>query len=418
MNQAQDLVLYAIINKGITEFLKAENIPYFEGLQRRVLEACFFCVMRKVKPTQEIIKNYINQDSELKPKHKDAVYRYLNELLSQQRYIDSLSLEKQLEVEYFDRQFLKLSVLKNSDMTLEMKKQLIVEVNDAIHRTKKQDDFTTINKILKEYRESYNDESENKIKSALIRLENEHLKMIFDNTIYPHMYSILARPGDFKTSLLINLMIEFDAINCPGIFYSIEDSASMAAIKAIGAKAGISKKELFQHTYDPKNLDQYLTKFGKNIYVIDKIRTAEETFKDLHNKLSVGNYKWLAIDYLQIIKRDKYMSDYDTINLFDRLLFELNKEFNIPIFRLTQAPKDKVQGNGVLGMGDEKGSGEISQNTRFALSINPPSGNIQDSEICYRIIQRYKTTLSKKTQFSVEFEGATGRILNVVELHS
>lgn len=414
---AQEIALHAIIKKNVTELLRPELIEYFNGPASKLYESCFMLKMRKVDISIETIKNYINLDNTIKGKDKEKINSYLFGVVSGNKYIDLAIIEDQLEEEHFQVKFDKIiTTLRDSETTLQMKKDLIYRTADTIKRTKKTNDFQTVHSLIEAFRSSNKIGSASEWKSALIRLEDEYLKMIFDSIIYPQMYSILARPNDFKTTLLLNLLLEFDRLGLPGIHYTIEDSATMSAIKAISIKGGFNKKKIVQHDYNPDEFDKVAETFGKNIYVMDKMRTPDDVYMELHNKLSVGNYKWLSIDYIQLIKGEKFLSDYEKINNFDSLLFELSKEFCIPVIRLTQAPKNAVKSGTILGMGDEKGSGELSQNSRFSLSINPCGGGSDDRGQCFRIVERYKTTFCSKRQFKVEFDGPSGRIIDVMKL--
>jgi hypothetical protein len=182
----------------------------------------------------------------------------------------------------------------------------------------------------------------------------------------------------------------------------------MAAIKAMSMKSGIKKKEIFKHEYNPKYFDNTLSTVGNYIHVIEKMRTPSALFRDLHNRLSVGNYKWIAIDYLQIIKGERYQDSLDKINQLDSYLLELNKEFCIPIIRLSQAPKSAVVSNDILGIGSEKGSGDIAQNSRYAISINPSVPD--EGTISHRLISVYKTTFRRRCQVKCSFVGETGKL--------
>jgi len=65
-------------------------------------------------------------------------------------------------------------------------------------------------------------------------------------------------------------------------------------------------------------------------------------------------------------------------------------------------------------MGDEKGSGEISHNSRYSISIN--KADIDDDtgkEEVTRRINVYKTTFCPKKEIDAVFHGATGKLVTV-----
>ena len=94
------------------------------------------------------------------------------------------------------------------------------------------------------------------------------------------------------------------------------------------------------------------------------------------------------------------------------VLFELNKEFKVPIFQLSQAPKQNVQmKNTNLSMGMEKGSSVISEKARWACSLNSDNSNHDNTPNDLIIAEVYKTTMSAKGQRKIIFEKTTGRIV-------
>ena len=405
---AQDLILYGIVRKRLYGLLRPENIDFFSGIQLKLYEACFLIKLRKVNPTPEIIKNYIFDNKDLKEKEKNIIINHLSDIIKGEKYIDILSIESVLEYEWYEKQFIKLqNTLVSKETTLEMKKNVISKTAEIINTTKKIDDFKNIKTLLKSNRD--NPKVRQSFKDKLIYLKNENLKAIFNDIIYPQPYSILGRPGDLKSSLLFNLIVEFDELNQKGIIVSFEDTADMLAFKIMAIKSGETKINLMLDRYNPINFDNSMSKLGNNIFVMDKMRTANELYIDLYNKLSVGKYKWLAVDFMQRVKKEKYMGDYETISDFDSKLMELYKEFQMPIFRLTQTSKDHIQSGKLLGMGNEKGSGDLSQNSRYALSLNKINDD-QEGDFLVRIINIYKTTFSKRFQIKVWFQGNTGKI--------
>ena len=419
MISASDNIIYLIIRKRAYDLLRPELIDYFDGLQRHLYESCFMTRLRKVDPTIETVTNYINTQSDIKTtKEKHAVISHLHSITTGMRYIDSSEVEDLLELEWKNTNNMNLvRVLTDPTATSEMKSAMITKTAEILNRTRKQEDFASVKKLLQKFRDEYNIESASDFTNSLIKLEDDNLKMLFDSTIYPHMYSILGRPGDFKTTLVLQLMLEFNRLKKPGILISLEDSSIMASFKLLSMMTGINKSTIIKHQYDPKIYDGEVASMNDNIYVMDKMRTGGELFVDLKNKLSSGDWKWIAIDYLQCIKGEKYQSDYEKINTLDRHMMELNKEFQIPIFRLSQTDKASMAGSGKLGMGSEKGSGEIAHNSRYAIAINQPSGGSDEGrEYVTRHINVYKTTFCAKGTYEVKFHGATGRIDSVNKL--
>jgi len=305
--QAQELVIYGIVRKRLYEFLRPEYIDFFSGNTARLYEACFMLRMRKLDPNVEYITNYIHQSNEIK--NKKEVIDQLHDIVTSDRHVDVLSLPKVLENEWYDERFGKLlTTLADKKVTLDIKKDMIFKTNDVINRTRKQDDFRNVKDILTKFMTK--EKTSGNFQDALIRLQDKNLTRIFDDTIYPHMYSILGRPNDFKTSLMLNLILEFSKLDQPGILLSFEDSSEMASIKIFSLLSGLMKKSIIQHQYDKLVYEESLDKLKSNIYVMDKLRTADQTFIDIDNRLSAGDFKWIAVDFMQAVSGEKYLSEY------------------------------------------------------------------------------------------------------------
>jgi hypothetical protein len=75
---------------------------------------------------------------------------------------------------------------------------------------------------------------------------------------------------------------------------------------------------------------------------------------------------------------------------------------------------DKIRNGAIIGMGDDKGSGSISQNSRYHISINGEQHLIGPKKEGKerRLINIFKTTFSPKGQCSVTFDGPSGKILD------
>jgi uncharacterized protein YvpB len=67
-------------------------------------------------------------------------------------------------------------------------------------------------------------------------------------------------------------------------------------------------------------------------------------------------------------------------------------------------------------MGDEKGSGEISHNSRYAISINSLEPDMINSVEKKRRVVIYKTTFRDKAEYDVIFNGPTGEMLEVYNI--
>jgi hypothetical protein len=412
--QSQEIIIYAIIRKKAYEFLKPELIQHFSGPCKKLLEGAFTLKMRGLEPTIQYMTNFIDQDPDVK--NKPQLINYMVQITKGEKYVDPVGIEHSLMEESWDNKFTEFDKIKsNPNSTLEMKQRAIMEMYELINNTRKIDDCQNVNKILAKFREAYDSPGKDDFMKRVIDVLDIDLARIFGNKLYPQPYGITAAPNDFKTSLLVALMNYLDSIKKRGLFSSLEDYAQMVAIKCMANLCGSDKGEMISHRYNTKEFDDKMgSGFGKYIDVMDKVRTADELYADLDAKLSTGIYSWFAIDYLQQGKKARYQSDYELVSAMDSVAFELCKKHTVLGIRLSQIPMDKIRNGAIIGMGDDKGSGSISQNSRYHISINGEQ-HLKDKKIEgveRRLINIFKTTFSQKGQCQVNFDGPSGKILD------
>jgi hypothetical protein len=410
--QSQEIIIYAIIRKKAYEFLKPELIQHFSGPCKKLLEGAFTLKMRGLEPTIQYMTNFIDQDPDVK--NKPQLINYMVQITKGEKYVDPVGIEHSLMEESWDSKFTEFDKIKaNPNSTLEMKQRAIMEMYELINNTRKIDDCQNVNKILAKFREAYDSPEKDDFKNRIIDVTDPHLARIFGDKLTPEPVGITAAPNDFKTSLLINLMLYLDSVKKRGLFMSLEDYAQMVALKCMATKSRVEKIKLATHEYNTKLYDENMG-IGKYIDVMDKVRTADELYADLDAKLSTGVYSWFAIDYLQQGRKERYQSDYELVTAMDYAAFMLSKKHKVLAIRLSQVPADKVRSGAIIGMGDDKGSSSISQNSTTHISINgdhhlegSSSGGVER-----RLIHKFKTRWGKKGHFQVNFDGPSGKILD------
>lgn len=407
-----ELALYAIIRKRYYQLLKPENIDFFYNKEhKKILEGCFVSRLRKVEITPEIIKNWLSQN--LKASELQYYTSEVDRIATGNKYIDVGDIEDGLKTEFYENQWGVINnVLSDSSATQEMKMSIVNSTHEVINRTKKVDDFSSVVKTLKASHEKVKSGEKSELFKNAIKLEDQNMIKVFGDFIYPLMHVILARPNSYKTTLLYNLIYEFSKMGKRGIIVSTEDIEEMIAIKLFSIISGLGKQELIVGNYDKRAYEKALEIVNDNIYTMDRLRTPDEMYVDLNNKLSTGSWDYVAVDYLQGAKRERYQTETEKAEKMVDVSFELNKEFKVPFFNLSQAPKANVQSKAMLGLGEEKGSSAISEKARWACSLNS-AGSDDKSPYDMIIANVYKTTLSAKGQRKIMFHKKTGIIQSV-----
>jgi hypothetical protein len=412
--KAEDLALYALIRRRNYELLKPDLIDFFtDPIRKKILEACFHSRFLKADLDVDIIKNWISRNTarQEQKSYLDAV----EEITVGEKYIDITEIERNLEREYYNYQWSKINnVLTNSKATLEMQKDIIRKTNEVINRTKRIDDYASIKQALTKSHEMNLEGKKSDLYNKSIEITDSKLINIFGKSIYPLLHVILARPNSYKTTLLYNLIHEFSKLDKYGIIVSTEDVLEMIAIKIFSIVAGFNKPELLAGNYAKSEYEKHLAELKDNIFVMDTLRTPNEMYVDLRNKLSTLDVNYIAVDYIQGAKRERFQTETEKAEQMVDVLFELNKEFKVPIFQLSQAPKQNVQQKTNLGLGTEKGSSVISEKARWACSLNSEGSDDEDYDTI--IAEVYKTTMSSKGQRKITFHKKTGKLVEAVVL--
>jgi hypothetical protein len=411
----QDIALYNIIKHNRTQYIKPELVPYFSDINKKLYEVVFELYLRRIEINEDTIKNCINIQN-WKDTIKAMAIDKAHTIVNMNIMAGLLNIPQSLEREYFDTQFLKIrDSIMNERHTTEIKKQMILDVANVILKSKKADDVTYYDKIIAQISEQNKTGQQTKTVKRSITLQDEMLKTIFGSVLYPHIYTITARPNDFKTTLALNLVSHLEELKKVGVVISFEDNHEVIALKIFAIKSGMDKRELIQQKYSSQRFDEYLPTQKKHIIILDKLRTSIELKTDLDNLCNSQDIDYIMIDYLQRIKPEGSQGIYERMQGVTDMLLEINKQHDIPIIQLSQTDKTNMQAGILLGMGSEKGSGEIAQNTRYGISINPAQSSDYPEIEGYerRIINKYKTTLEAKGIVYADFEPQSGRLVSV-----
>jgi replicative DNA helicase len=405
---AMESSIYSILIQRNTKLIKPELIKYFSGSHKAILESIFLVTYAKEPLTVDAVKNSIAQKG-YKDIEMSNILGILDGIIKKDGYSSVIGHEDMLVKEYSERVRRSMTeVFESPASTVEMKNAAVVKASEDLRKIATVSDVRHHEDLIRDMVERHKEGKQDDIQKSSIKLKDRNLINIFSDTIFPHVYGILGRPGDMKTTLLLDMVNEIDSLNKRPLVITLEDSSGMAAIKVQAIRAGIAKRAIIQGKYSIPDMEQYIKKGHGNITYMDKLRTPKQVMADVDSYCECYQVDFIAIDFLQRSRKESRQSEYENISEMADVMLELNKKHNVPVFCLSQAPKDTIAGNKILGLGDEKGSGNIAHNCRYSVSLNLEAGDNPESSI--RLINIYKTTVSPKGQVRVWFDPETGRI--------
>jgi hypothetical protein len=351
------------ILEGRTDLLLEFNRGWVDNLsQRELLSVIYQSYIDKNVIFNEDILTEIHRRKYDTKKHNQIV-RELSVIIDggyecPEDILDRMNRE--FQALYIERMISKIS---DPNMTHEIRLQTIMDTNTILTGSTSISLSSDLEETIQEFKTDVESGKTDMFIKRAIKIEDKALKVLFGEYIYPQPITITALPGRYKTSLLISLLA---SIPDAGIYFSIEDSKFVLRNKFISCMYGIPKNELKTIKPDLKKV----TKSDKRISVYDKAMTPIEMQAIIEGEL-VRNpeIKWVALDYLQIIKPEARQSRYDKVNQMLDVAREMCKKHHIAFIILSQAPKQESD-YGILGTGDSKESGAVDEVARWQFSLN------------------------------------------------
>lgn len=254
------------------------------------------------------------------------------------------------------------------------------------------------------------------LKEKSIPLYNENLRDMFSGSrIYPVPICIGAREGFGKTTVLLNLILDFASSKRRGLFYNLEDTNETAASKWLSAQALVPYSAVLMGEVDAEQLSQLkaANNKGASKYIVtkDKMFSIDEWERDVRKECLTGKVEWIGVDFIQSFRGiGRSMSDI-AVNLsrVTKIIRQLTKEFFIPIMFLSQVNENgEDDGEVMLHIGNLKGSGSIKEDCRQVFLMD---GMREGEARNWRCVKNsgFGPTFKK----TLTFDWPVGRIKNV-----
>jgi len=192
------------------------------------------------------------------------------------------------------------------------------------------------------------------------------------------LFILAARPGQGKSAVAINWMLNFAAQKIPTAFISLEMSWEQLIQRAESVLTDIdhtrlSKNQLtFQEQENLTEKHHHLSKLP--IYISDLARANIESIRA---KISLYANKYgvkiVFIDYLQLLK-GKGKDRYEQVSDVSMALKSIAKEFNVCIIALAQLSREvEKRDSKIPQLSDLKESGQIEQDADVVMFLMRPA---------------------------------------------
>lgn len=211
----------------------------------------------------------------------------------------------------------------------------------------------------------------------------ESLDASIEGTRPGELMVVAARPSIGKTAFGIQ-MADHVAKQVPVLLISEEMSR-----REIGNRAVLTIVGGEDETVDAEKADKLLAEHYGNrhsIYTVENCTTIERCEEVIERYVTCHGVKFIALDYLQLLRRRKTTSRYEDVSDISRRLKQAAGRFDVSILALCQFNRAAVEReSGVPQMSNIRDSGQIEQDADLVLSLQWPDRNKSDYRIwCHK----------------------------------
>lgn len=338
---------------------------------------------------------------------KNILREALKEISNPELKIRSPGLPEALKENYFNYLHSDLrETLNNTEMTERIRSEKIIEIARLLSLTSDSNSWD----MGEQVKQHLDMTIESAFTGKVIYLQNENLKRIFKEKIYPLPYIIGGRPGFCKSRVLMALVNDFHDQGLHGLFYSFEDSILTLRAKWIAMRSNVSLTTVINRSWDEHEyarIKEHNKPSNHKLSVIDKKFRFMDWLREVKTTIAARKVDYIAIDYIQLFK---YNRKDERIELDDIMvgLASLVTEYAIPVIALSQLnDRDEPDGVANVHLGNLKGSGGIEEKAREVFLLEGER-NSDD-----KIIKTAKTTLHGFVTRNIRFDGLSGKILRV-----
>ncbi|MGM9659541.1 MAG: replicative DNA helicase [Faecousia sp.] len=211
-------------------------------------------------------------------------------------------------------------------------------------------------------------------------------------------------PSAGKTAFALQCMEHFAKQDKCG-FFSLETKAKKLFARKISTAAGISMKDIKEHTISQKDSERLIGMYqdiiSRDIELID---AAGYTVDDVRAVTMMRGYKIIFVDYLQLLKAPG-VNRTEQVTTISLALHTLALNLGVTVIALSQlsrSPKDKK--DKPPDMSDLRESGQIEQDADIIMLLSLKDPRNRDGQ---RILQISKNKEGTRPDMILDFDGAT-----------
>lgn len=407
----QKKILTAIIKYNRLDLLDYELPNYFyDDLNKNLLKIVYeIKYLDRLSPTYDTVKTKINR-SEFRDYIKQNLIIRLDEICEDRSLISEKpkdALRDDFRSFYINKM---LNFLSDKSKTDEIKEECIHKISKLLSKTTALAE-SMLSSTIDAHMKAVESGESIKFHENCIKLTDYNLAFLFFGKIYPRPYCFFARPRDMKTSTLINLHVEFLKLGKFGMHITLEDTIDGYMLKHIACAMNFSKERLINNLVDTDELRNAKSHLKSDMLIYNRRGTVTELRHAIDSAMDRYKIKWISIDYLQRIKRDKE-SDLEMLSSATSMLMDVSNEYVVPVFYMSQVNDRDDKVVKILKPGDTKGSGTIEADARFMASIN----RLTLENTNKRLFHACKTTDSGEYDREITYNMESGKIISVDEI--
>lgn len=211
----------------------------------------------------------------------------------------------------------------------------------------------------------------------------ESLDASIEGTRPGELMVVAARPSIGKTAFGLQ-MADHVAKQVPVLLISEEMSRREIGSRAILSIVGGEDEAVDEEKAEKMLEDHYNSRHS--IYTVENCTTIERCEEVIDRYVSCHGVKFIALDYLQLLRRRKTTSRYEDVSDISRRLKQAAGRFDVAILALCQFNRAAVEReSGVPQMSNIRDSGQIEQDADLVLSLQWPDRNKPDYRIwCHK----------------------------------
>ena len=400
-------IINQVVNFQEIDLLTQELPTYVTNEDHKdILRGIYQLYFHKKSLTPETINHFLESQkySEKKLNRVKHIFNTALELSPS----PSPNLVADMKLEYLQNQLKGVSeAISDPNTTIDTK---IDKISSLVANltAKREARIKRLKKITYDYLEGMNKGEKTDFQKRIIDIHDPEISKLFSEHIYPRYYTILAAPGGFKTSVLINVHNYFSKCGLLGLHITNEDTPEGYTMKFISCRTGVDKQSIINGDVDRNIVHDNIEvdSMGDSL-IYNRRLTATDLRILVKNVMDNHDIRWISLDYIQRSGREAGDDERTSLMKVSSEILDITNEYTVPFFALSQ-PTKTFDGNRIT-MANAKGAQELIADSRYILVLNNTETERSIKEFSWE-----KATDFPAFSGTIEFEGSTGKIKEVI----